>query len=353
MLVFFAVIVLVACGLVYIAKRLDVSKGSIPLLVNKVALKEEDIPDLSGMMFIITGANSGLGYSSTKILARAGATCIMACRSLKRAKAAKEQIVKEIEESDKKCEKFKEENIIEMILDLNSLNSVKEFAEAYQAQFNSLDCLMLNAGIMLAPFTLTKDGIESQFGINHVGHFYLTKLLMPTLVNSQPCSIVSVSSAASFSSYKEGIRDFEKINDKELYNASSHYGQSKLANILFSQELNEQLIDDGHDIYINAIHPGVVFTELMRHLPKWLQDANNWLNTKYPNSVLFDSDTAAMNQVYAALAPVVLEKKVSGKYYVPIGEECGTPKHAKDRKLQKKLWTMTEDFLKEKNFLQN
>jgi NAD(P)-dependent dehydrogenase (short-subunit alcohol dehydrogenase family) len=173
-----------------------------------------------------------LGKSTAKILAEHGATVVMACRSQKRCSKAADDIINFSQ---------KPKTVDTMILDLGDLHSVSNFAKEFQSKYKKLDTLILNAGIMLPPNRLTKDGIESQFGVNHVGHFYLTKLLMSSLEQAQPSTVVSVSSNAHFNSYPLGVHlTLEGVNDEATYNPSMAYGQSKLCNVLFAQELAER-----------------------------------------------------------------------------------------------------------------
>lgn len=190
----------------------------------------------------------GLGKSSALHMARKDATVIMACRSDKKCQAA----AKDIKQSYAKAK------VVPMVVDLSSLKSVKAFAKAFLAKYDRLDSLMLNAGIMHPPFTLTEDGLESQFHVNHLAHFYLTKLLLPLIKSSAPATIVSVSSNGHFGTYGEGVRlSLEALNDESKYNPIMGYGQSKLCNVLFAQELHRLLREEGVDnVFVNSLNPG-------------------------------------------------------------------------------------------------
>ena len=171
----FALLLAVLIGsFIYFGRQMDISRGTMPLLLNEVNLKAEDIHDLSGKTIVVTGANTGLGKSSVKLLAGNGAKVIMACRSMQKCLAAKDQIIQEISDDSAEnpnllySERFKQANLVPMYLDLGSFQNIKKFAENYMKRFNKLDSLMLNAGVMHPPFGLTADGLESQIGINHV-----------------------------------------------------------------------------------------------------------------------------------------------------------------------------------------
>lgn len=194
-----------------------------------------DIPTLTGKVAIVTGANTGLGKVTALELARKGAHVVLACRSKDRTEPVAEEI--------KKITGNQQVEFVE--LDLGSLRSVQSFAKAFLQRNIPLNILVNNAGIMGLPkLELSKDGIEAQFATNHVGHYYLTRLLLPALVKGQPASVVSVSSAAHKFAPKGGIV-FDKINDQKAYGSWSAYGQSKLANILFAKALQKHIDKDG------------------------------------------------------------------------------------------------------------
>jgi len=258
---------------------------------------------------------------------------ILACRSSDKTLPVVEDIK----------EKTKNEKVEFMELDLSSLASVKKFADQFLERKLPLHLLLNNAGIMACPFGLTKDGIESQFGTNHVGHFYLTMLLLEPLEQSQPSRIVNLSSLAHTYPASGGIA-FEKINDEGSYGAWTAYGQSKLANILFTTELQRRL--EGKKIYVNAAHPGAVATELSRHL-------NNGFLLGLILPVLtrlfaVTPETGALTQMYLATHPDIEEKEIKGRYFVPTAVEGNPSQYAKDEDLAKKLWEFTENLLKEK-----
>lgn len=314
----------------------------------------QDIPSQKGKTIIITGANTGLGFSSAKILAKKGAKVILACRSKEKCQQAVEDIRSE----------YPKANVYEMVLDLSSLQSVKKFAKKYKKEHsNHLDSLMLNAGVMSCPYALTADGIESQFGVNHVAHHYLTKLLLPLLNsnnNNKMTHIVSVSSSASFRAYNDEpdvIKlTLEEINDKSKYHVFKAYGQSKLSNILFVKELQERY----PNIMVTAVHPGAVRTELGRHivgiLPNWIQNiAEGTFTYLAKKGLVWLPDDAALSQLFAMSSPKLTlnPNKYRGQFIIPLARIGEPPIHAYNKTLQKKLWSFTEKLIEEKVALFN
>ena len=187
-----------------------------------------DIPDMSGKVTIVTGANSGIGWDTAVSFAKKGTTVIMACRSLEKGQAALEQLKAEVPSADVEL----------MQLDLASLDSVRSFAEAFQARYDRLDLLINNAGIMMVPYGKTEDGFEKQLGTNHLGHFALTGLLIDTILATPGARVVNVSSAG----HRMGSMAFDDLmfEDGEGYSGRSAYGRSKLANLLFTYELQRR-----------------------------------------------------------------------------------------------------------------
>lgn len=259
-----------------------------------------DIPDLKGKNIIVTGGNSGLGYESVKAFAMKGARVILASRSLEKGEDAKYSIKKEIPEAD----------IIVMKLDLGDLDSVRDFASNYKKKYNALDILLNNAGIMMTPYFLTRDGNEGQFGTNHLGHFALTGLLIDILNKTEDSRIVNVSSMA----HKQGKMDFENIQFKDGigYSPTKAYGRSKLSNLLFTYELQRKLKASGSTTVALAAHPGVATTNLARHLE------NKFIfKILYPVFKCISQDQAmgALPQIRASVDPLVK----GGQYYGPDG----------------------------------
>ncbi len=213
---------------------------------------KQNIPDLSGKIAVVTGANGGLGYETTLALAEKGATLVLACRNLDKANAAAERIRSTARDAR-----------LEIIhLDLADLASVHAFADEYKARYAALDLLINNAGIMIPPLTRTADGFEVQFGANHLGHYALTGLLLERLLATPNARVVNVSSAA----HRMGpVRiNFFNLNAERSYNAAAAYAQSKLANLLFTLELNRRLEQAGSDVIATAAHPGWTVTGLQK-----------------------------------------------------------------------------------------
>ncbi|MEM6929575.1 MAG: oxidoreductase, partial [Myxococcota bacterium] len=190
-----------------------------------------DIPDQRGRVVVVTGANSGIGLEAARMLAKAGAHVVLACRNPAKAQAARDAIAAEIHGA----------SLAVRPLDLADLASVRTFAEAFRDEHDGLDVLVNNAGIMAIPRRETADGFEMQLGTNHLGHFALTGQLLPELLARPGSRIVNVASEA----HRIGRMDFSDLQGQESYAAWPAYGQSKLANLLFTAELDRRL--DGHD----------------------------------------------------------------------------------------------------------
>ncbi|MYL49974.1 SDR family NAD(P)-dependent oxidoreductase [Halobacillus litoralis] len=218
------------------------------------AWTKEDIPSLKGQTVIVTGGNSGLGYESVKVLSKRGATVILGSRSMERGQEAFLSIQKENPNAD----------IDVMALDLSDLESVKAFTDSFKEKYDRLDLLLNNAGVMTTPYGKTKDGFEQQLGINHLGHFALTGQLFETLKNTANARIVNISSNA----HKSGKVNFDNLmfEGGKGYTPMKAYAQSKLANLLFTQELQRRIEKDGLDMIVTAAHPGIASTNLMRHI---------------------------------------------------------------------------------------
>ncbi len=212
----------------------------------------QHIPSQKGKVVIVTGATSGLGKEVSSILGCKNATVIMAVRNMEKAQS----VAKEIHQAypNAKLEIRK--------LELASLKSVKEFAEGFLKEYNRLDILINNAGVMACPFELTEDGFEMQMGVNHLGHFALTGLLMPLLQKTENSRIIATSSIA----HRQGNIDFKDISwAKRKFNTTKAYADSKLANLYFTYELARKLAGKPDCPMVTAAHPGFTITELQRH----------------------------------------------------------------------------------------
>ena len=208
---------------------------------------------MDGKTVIVTGANTGIGKATALDLANRGARVIVAARDEKKATIAVDDIKK----------KTNNQNVIFKKLDLASLASVRQFSKEILQEEEHIDVLINNAGVMYPPYTLTEDGFELQFGVNHLGHFLLTNLLLDRIKQSTPSRIVTLSSIR----HTSGYLDFEDMMWSKEYDRIAAYGRSKLANIMFTRELAKQLEGTGVTTY--SLHPGSVNTELARHLKGW------------------------------------------------------------------------------------
>ncbi|XP_068640840.1 short-chain dehydrogenase TIC 32, chloroplastic-like [Aristolochia californica] len=280
--------------------------------------------DGSGLTAIVTGASSGIGTETARVLALRGVHVIMGVRNMTAAANVKEAIMKEIPTA----------KVDIMELDLSSLASVKIFASKFKSKDLPLNILINNAGVMGNPFTLSQDGIELQFATNHLGHFLLTNLLLETMKNTACNSniegrIVNLSSEGHKFTYNEGIR-FEKINEESGYFAIFAYGQSKLANVLHANELARRLKEEGVSITANSLHPGAIATNLLRY-----HSFINSIVSTLGRFVLKDIPQGAATTCYVALHPEV--EGVSGKYFKD-SNIAKTSAQAQDEEMAKKLW---------------
>jgi len=284
----------------------------------------ENIPDQNGRVAIITGANSGIGYETARALAHKGATVIMACRCTEKGPAAAKSITGE-----------NPPGAVEVMqLDLADLSSIQNFAQTFNQKYDRLDLLINNAGVMMLPQRQeTADGFEMQFGTNHLGHFALTGLLLETILNTPGARVVTVSSTAQ----RFGKIGFDDLNAKESYNRAGAYGQSKLANMLFTYELQRRFEAAGIDTIAVAAHPGWTTTNLQRHTRLRL------FNPLFAQS----PEMGALPTLYAATAPDVK----GSDYFGPGGfmEIRGLPKkvnsisRSHDQAAAAKLWSASEE----------
>ncbi|RHZ70144.1 hypothetical protein Glove_275g107 [Diversispora epigaea] len=296
--------------------------------------KINDIPELQGKIAIVTGANTGIGFITARELARKNAHVFLACRNKTKSEKAIDEI-KQVTGNDK---------VEYLPLDLSSLKSVQEAAELFLDRKLPLHILVNNAGIMCTPFTLTEDGIQDQFGTNHIGHFLFTIKLLPTIEASAPSRIINLSSMAHGLVPKCGI-DFENINNPNAYSPLSRYSQSKLANILFSLELNKRLADK--EVYVNSVHPGLVRTELFRNL----KDSMGFLAKPINIMVglfMTPAEEGAIASLYCATSPEIIEKSLRGKYFLPGCKLSKPGKSGIDEILALKLWEYSEELINKK-----
>ncbi|CAI5467666.1 unnamed protein product [Closterium sp. Yama58-4] len=309
--------------------------------------------DLSGKVAIVTGGSSGIGTETARVLALRGASVVLAVRNTEAGEAAKAAIIKDIEARSAAAAAggvppAVRERVSVMPLDLGSLKSVRAFAADYLRLNRPLHLLINNAGVMMCPYMLTADGYENQFGTNHVAHFLLTNLLLPKLKETAKqegaeARIVIVSSAAHQFPYPGGIR-FDAINAKEGYDMMKAYGQSKLANILHARELSRRLKEEGAGVTVNALHPGVIHTNLTRYLvPEgtiWHtigQGAYNLVFQWFMKTIPQGAATSCFLAAHPSVAGA------SGGYYADSrAAEGKATALSKDMELAGKLWELSE-----------
>jgi NAD(P)-dependent dehydrogenase (short-subunit alcohol dehydrogenase family) len=283
-----------------------------------------DIPVQDGKLAIITGSNSGIGFEAARALAKRGARIVLACRSEAKAREAEAQILAEHPAAE-----------LEFIaLDLADLDSVRSFAAAAHERFDRLDLLINNAGVMMPPASTTRQGFELQFGVNHLGHFALTGLLLGLLEAAPGARVVNVSSQA----HRQGRMNFDDLDfEDRRYDRMAAYGQSKLANLLFTFEAVRRFAAAGVDVLVAAAHPGWTRTNLQKH---WgLADLLNPLLGMSPAK-------GALPTLRAATDPNV----APGDYYGPRGlyqmwgypKKVGTTKAARSEADAAKLWEISE-----------
>jgi NAD(P)-dependent dehydrogenase (short-subunit alcohol dehydrogenase family) len=280
-----------------------------------------DIPDLTGQTAVVTGASSGVGLETAKALTARGARVIIAVRDEAKGRVAAASMhgpgTTEVRP-----------------LDLASLDSVRAFAEAWGG--GPIDLLINNAGVMVPPLTRTKDGFELQFGTNHLGHFALTNLLLPHITGTG--RVVTVSSGA----HRSGKIDFDDLNwEHRKYRRWAAYGQSKLANLLFTRELQRRLTEAGASILSMAAHPGYAATNLQSHSDSKFMDFT--MGTLGNRLLAQDAAAGALNSLYAAT------QDLPGNTYIgPKNGMRGTPapssrsKAAADEATARRLWQVSE-----------
>jgi NAD(P)-dependent dehydrogenase (short-subunit alcohol dehydrogenase family) len=286
-----------------------------------------DISSQEGRIAVITGANSGIGLSAARELARSGALVVMACRDTTKGDAAAQTIREEIPDA----------RLDVAPLDLASLDSVRAFAERFAHE--RLDLLINNAGVMASPYQKTADEFELQLGTNHLGHFALTGGLLEKLIATPGARVVTISSTA----HKIGRIDFEDLQSERSYSRWRAYGQSKLANLLFALELDRRLRAIDAELLSVAAHPGYAATNLQfAATPSRLERAGSAvLNRVYAQS----AERGAMPTLYAATAAIP-----GGSFVGPDGfqEMRGTPtivtptRAARDPETARRLWDASE-----------
>ena len=262
----------------------------------------DQIPQQAGRIAVVTGANSGLGFSTARALALKGAKVIMACRNLEKGEMARQLIINEGVAVEPEVWQ----------LNLASLESVKLFALKFAAAETRLDLLINNAGLMAIPYDRTEDGFEIQFGVNHLGHFALTARLWSMLSKTEGSRVVQVSSLA----HNFGKIRFEDIHWEKGYNKWGAYGMSKLANLLFVRELTNRLAKTGDKVTVAAAHPGYADTELQAKGSRMKGNQLGAVSMNLVNKLVAQSgEKGALPSLYAATAKDV----VQGAYFGPGG----------------------------------
>ncbi len=288
-----------------------------------------DIPDQSGRLAVVTGANSGLGAVTAKELARAGARVIIACRNTQKGEQAAARIRSDVPGAQ----------LDVRALDLADLESVRTFAAQVSADEPALDLLINNAGVMAPPRRTTKDGFESQFGTNHLGHFALTGLLLDRLQAADAPRVVTLSSGA----HRMGTIHFDDLQGERRYINWLWYGQSKLANLMFCFELQKRGKAAGSDLLSMAAHPGYARTNLQFAGPHWYEQ---WI-MRITNPLIGQSaEMGALPTLYAATKPDL----PGGSFVGPDGlfERRGHPHlvtaagRAYDEDAWRRLWEISE-----------
>jgi NAD(P)-dependent dehydrogenase (short-subunit alcohol dehydrogenase family) len=288
-----------------------------------------DIPEQRGRVAVVTGSNTGLGFQTARLLAERGATVVLAVRDLERGRQAAERIAASAPSAAVRLQR----------LDLASLASVREAAAELVAQHPAIDLLINNAGVMYPPRQTTVDGFELAFGINHLGHFALTGLLLPALLPVAGSRVVTVSSIAH--RVRAGIH-FDDLQLERGFDRMKAYGQSKLANLLFTYELQRRLAPAGTTSAL-AAHPGASNTELIRNSPTVLRA----LARPLAPIVAQSAARGALTTLRAATDPAAL----GGQYYGPDGvaEMRGHPTlvsssaQSHDPDIQRRLWAVSEE----------
>jgi NAD(P)-dependent dehydrogenase (short-subunit alcohol dehydrogenase family) len=289
-----------------------------------------DVPDQSGRVAVVTGANTGLGYHTAAALVETGAHVVLAVRNTEKGNHALARIAAAYPNADVTLQE----------LDLGSLDSVRNAAAALREAYPRIDLLINNAGVMWTPRQLTADGFEMQFGTNHLGHFALTGLLLENLLPVRGSRVVTVSSSGH--RFRAAI-NFDDLQSEQHYDRFAAYGQSKLANLLFTYELQRRLATAQKNTIAVAAHPGAASTELARNAPTLVKPVFALVSPfLFQNAAM-----GALPTLRAATDPGV----EGGQYYGPdgLGEQRGHPKlvsssgQSHDEDVQRRLWAISEE----------
>ena len=287
---------------------------------------EASVPDQRGKPIFVTGANTGIGYEAARVLAGRGARVLLGCRSEEKAKDAIDRIRALHPDAD----------VAWVPLDLTSLKSVEEAARIVQ-QEPRLDVLVNNAGVMIPPKTLTEEGFELQFGVNHLGHFALTGHLLDHLAATPGSRIVNVSSGA----HRMGRIDFDDPHAERSYSPMKRYQMSKAANLYFTVELSRRLAAQGIGVTSLACHPGVAATELSRTFPAWF-----WVIAPFIRPLFNSPAEGALPTLLAATSPDVSPDDYYGPTRRMETARGAGPAvvydHIRDEDVARRLWDLSE-----------
>lgn len=274
---------------------------------------------MDGRVCIVTGANTGIGKETARGLAAAGARVVLACRNMEKAEAAREDIARSTGRDD----------VTAMPLDLGSVASVRQFAARARDELPALHVLVNNAGVWTTSRSTTADGFETTWGTNHLGTFLLTRELLPLLESSAPARVVVLSSKLHY----QGAMNWDDPQfERGGFGGPKAYNQSKLANVLFTKALARRL--EGRGVTVNAVHPGVVATELARDYPKLL--------VKLFHLFLLTPEQGAQCSLHVAMSDEC--GRETGNYYEKSRPKTAS-RAARDEAAQERLWKLTEDTL--------
>ncbi|KAM6897686.1 retinol dehydrogenase 13-like [Xenentodon cancila] len=278
---------------------------------------------INGKTVVITGANTGIGKETARELAQRGGRIIMGCRDMEKCEAAAKEI----------RGKTLNPHVYACHLDLASMKSIRGFAERIKREEKRVDILINNAGVMRCPSWKTEDGFDMQFGVNHLGHFLLTNLLLEKLKESAPSRVINLASLAHII----GKIDFEDLNwEKKKFDTKQAYCQSKLANVLFTRELAKRL--QGTGVTVNAVHPGVVATELGRHTGLHQSQFSSFMLSPFFSLLVKSPELGAQPSIYLAVAEEM--EGVTGQYYDVMTEKEPAPQ-ALDDETAIRLWEVS------------
>jgi len=296
--------------------------------------KSSEIADLRGKVCVVTGANSGLGYQTALQLASKNAKVIMACRNFGKAADSRQQILKARPDSEVEI----------MQVDLGDFDSVRHFANEFNEKYQKLDLLINNAGIGGFPFSKSKDGFETHFAINHLGHYLLTGLLMEALKTAPKARIVSVSSIMN----RIGNHDFSDVNyENRKYNKWHAYGRSKMANVLFSNELNRKLAKNNINAIAVTAHPGYSSTNFQEKGPQAFNSKLDELAMNVSNALFAQNEKmGALPVLYAACGSDIQGGDYVGPSFFRLRGYPAKQKArgaAYDTVMAAKLWKLSEE----------